>query len=156
MYPNQAFIVLFISQRPLEIGLAICDQGRKTMEITNQSKGMRFSELLAVWGPAFVGSTLGGLVIGILGVYYIDVSYPNSAFEHGAAVVGAFCGSLFSIPTGLLAGGVAGVFLYNFLSKRKSERPALPAGAVAFVIGALFSGVSLVPYGFIFFGLGHI
>jgi hypothetical protein len=126
------------------------------MENTVQSKGMHFPELLAVWGPAFAGSLLSSIVIGILGVYYIDVSYPNSQFEHTSALLGAFCGSVFSIPTGLLAGGGAGIFLFNFLKKRNSLRPSVPAGAVAFVIGALLSGVSLVPYGIIFFGLGHI
>ena len=126
------------------------------MEITDQRKGMPVPDLLAVWGPVITGGLLGSLVIGILSVYYIDVSYPNSAFEHGAAIVGAFCGSIFSIPTGILGGGVAGVLIYNFLSKRKSLRPAFRAGAAAFAIGALLSAVSLVPIGFIFFGLGHI
>jgi hypothetical protein len=126
------------------------------MENTDQRKGMPVPDLLAVWGPAIAGGLLGSLVIGILGVYYIDVSYPDSQFEHTSALLGAFCGSIFSIPIGILGGGVAGVFLYNFLSKRKSLRPAFRAGAAAFVIGALLSGASLVPFGIIFFGLGHI
>ena len=126
------------------------------MENTNQSKGLRVPELLAVWGLAFAGGTLGSIVIGILGVRLAYVSYPNVGPAHGAALVGAVCGSFLSIPIGIFVGGVAGVFIYNFLSKRNSRRPALPAGAVAFVIGALISGVSLVPIGFLFFALGHI
>ena len=126
------------------------------MENTNQIKGMRVPELLAVWGPAFLGGTLGSIIIGFLGIRLTYISYPNSDLAHGAAIVGALFGSLFSIPIGIFVGGVAGVFLYNFLSKRNSQRPALPAGAVAFLISALISGVSLVPIGILFFALGHI
>lgn len=129
------------------------------MENTNQSKAMPAPELLAVlavWGPAFVGGTLGSIVIGILGVLLTYVSYPNSELEYGAAIVGALCGSFLSIPIVIGVGGVAGIFIYNFLSKRNSQRPALSGGAAAFVISALISAVSLVPIGFFFFGLGHI
>jgi hypothetical protein len=126
------------------------------MESTNERKGMNIPEILAVWGSALVGGLLASIVIGLLGVRFVDISYPNSGFEHGAAIVGAFCGSFFSIPFGMFWGGVAGVVIYNFLSKRNLLRPALPASAAAFVLSALLSGIVLVPIGFLFFGLGHI
>ena len=126
------------------------------MENTNQSKGMPVPERWAVWGSAFVGGTLASLVIGILGVLLTYVSYPNSELEHGAAIVGALCGSFFSIPTGIYLGGLAGVFIYNLSSQRNSRRPALSGGAVAFVSSALISGISLVPIGFFLFAVGHM
>ena len=126
------------------------------MENTDQRKLMNVPELLTVWGLAFAGSTLGSLVVGILGVALVYFSYPDVEFEHGAAVVGAVFGSSLRIPFGFFAGGLTGVLTYNFLSKRKSRRPLLFANVAAIVTGALASGLSLIPVGFVFFGLGHI
>lgn len=128
------------------------------MENSNSSKGMRVREILAIWGLAFAGSIVGSVIIAILGVIYVTTSNPeaNLEFERGAALVGAAFGSVCSIPIGLLAGGTAGILVFNRLVKRGSQRPALSASAWAFPIGVLISGVVLVPLGVIFFGLGHI
>jgi hypothetical protein len=126
------------------------------MEITNQRKGMPVPDLLAVWGAAFLGGTLGSVVIGLIGIRLAYVSYPNSELDQGAALVGAVCGSFLSIPIGIFVGGLAGVLIYNFSSRRNSPRPAVPASLAAFMISALIAGVSLVPVGVLFFGLGHI
>ena len=159
MYLNQYFGVLFITERPLRTVLVICSQGReKTMENSNSSKGMHVREILAVWGSAFFGSIVGSVIIAILGTIYVITSNPgaNVEFERGAALVGAAFGSVCSIPIGLLAGGTAGVLIFNRSVNRNPERPTFSASALAFVIGAIISGVILVPLGFIFFGLGHI
>lgn len=126
------------------------------MENNNDNHLMSVPELLAVWGLAFAGGSLGSIVIGILGVFLAIHSYPNTKIEHGAALVGALCGSIFSIPIGIFVGGAIGVLIFNRLLKRNSQRPALPASVSAFVISAMISGVSLVPIGFLFFALGHI
>lgn len=126
------------------------------MEITGQSKGERVPALLAIWGPAFLGSFLGSIIIGILGVILARVSYPNVELEQGAALVGAVCGPCFSIPVGVFVGGVVGKSIYSFLSRRNSLRPFLLTSIAAFVTGALASAVTLIPIGFVFFGLGHI
>ena len=126
------------------------------METTNQNKRMPVPALLAVWGLALLGGTLGSVVIGIVGVLSVMNSYPGVEFEQGAAFVGAFCGSVFSIPTGIFAGGAVGVLIYNFLSKRNSLRPIVVASVAAFVIATVISGLTLIPLGIVFFGLGHI
>ncbi len=126
------------------------------METTNQNEGMRVPPLLAIWGPAFLGSFLSSIIIGILGVILARVSYPNVELEQGAALVGAVCGSFFSIPVGMFIGGVVGISIYSFLSRRNSLRPFLSASIAAFVTGVLASTVTIIPVGFVFFGLGHI
>ena len=112
-------------------------------------------ERLAIAGLALLGSIFGSAVISIVGVILANRSYPNTD-EYGAALVGGFCGSVISIPIGIFVGVIVGENLFNRLTSRNAQRPALSACAVAFLISTVASGVSLVPIGFVFFALGHI
>jgi hypothetical protein len=158
MYPDHDFGVLFYHKLFLELDCnhATREGQGEAMENTGERKGMSIPENRAVWGSAFVGGILGSIVIGILCVLYVYDFYPNSEFEHSAAIVGVVFGSFFSIPFGFFGGGIAGGVIYNFLSRRNSQRPASSAKTAAFVISALLSGVSLVPIGFILYGFAHI
>jgi hypothetical protein len=117
--------------------------------------GQRILELIWIWGAAASGSVIGSILVGILGYYLAEVNYPNTN-ESGAALVGAAFGMIFSIPIGIVGGGLAGTMSAALLVYLNSWRPTLIASASALVMGTLSSGVALVPIGFVFFGLGHI
>ena len=122
------------------------------MENTNVEQRTQFG----VWGLATIGSVAGSVLIGAVGILLAMINYPSAQFEQGAAWVGTVCGSSLSIPMGIVIGGLVGSNLLDFLRHRNKPRPVRIANASAFVIGALISGVTLVPVGFFFFALGHI
>ena len=113
------------------------------------------SERQILWGAAAGGSIVGSFLIGLLGVILAMVTYPNTQ-EYSAALIGGLFGSCLSIPAGILVGGFAGSIIADIYLRRRGERPGFLAGAGAFVMAALASGVSLVPIGFFVFGLAHI
>ncbi|HEX5840580.1 MAG TPA: hypothetical protein VFY26_22260 [Anaerolineales bacterium] len=126
------------------------------MDQSESKRIARLAEVSAILVLAFIGGMVGSLAIGIVGVLLTYIYYPNVELEHGAAMVGAFCGSLFSIPIGIAVGGAVGLVIYFALLKLTSLRPVFFASAAAFATGALAAGLALVPIGFVFFGLGHI
>ena len=119
------------------------------------TRGQRIGELLLIWGVAAGGSIVGSILVGMLGYFLSRVNYPNTN-ESGAALVGAAFGMLLSVPIGIVGGGLAGTLLAALLLYLNSWRPTLIASAGALVMGAVVSGVALVPIGFVFFGIGHI
>jgi hypothetical protein len=114
-----------------------------------------FIKVLSIWGVAAAGSVVGSVVVGLWGVLATLNAYPHT-YEYQAAFVGAGFGSMFSIPIGFFVGSLAGTLIAQLFLRRNWSRLLLAAGASAFVIGAVVSGVSLIPLGFFFFALGHI
>ena len=118
------------------------------------TRGTGILELLLIWGVALGGSSLGSVIIGILGIVLARVTYNTS--EAWAALVGALFGIFLSVPIGVLIGGMVGTLIATLLVYRNFKRPTLIASVSAFVMAAIISGLALVPIGFIFFAIGHI
>jgi hypothetical protein len=119
------------------------------------TSGTRLGKLLLIWAVAAGGSVVGSILVGILGYYLAGVNYPNDS-ESFATLLGAAIGMFFSIPIGIGGGGLAGTIIAGLLVYLKSWRPTLIASAGALVMGALVSGVALVPFGFFFWAVSHI
>ena len=111
----------------------------------------RFFELVLVWVLAAGGSVLGSIVIAILGYFLARANYPNPS-EGSAAVLGAVLGMGLSIPAGIIGGGGTGTRIVT----GNSSHTKLRALIVACLVGALVSGVVLMPVAFILFLLEHI
>jgi hypothetical protein len=109
--------------------------------------GARILELVLIWAFAVGGSTAGSVLIAALDNSLAKVEDPYTS-EWYAELLGAAIGMLFSIPIGIVGGGLAGTMLAALLIYIRSWRPTLIASAGAFVAGALASGLALVPIGF--------
>ncbi|HET8671751.1 MAG TPA: hypothetical protein VFM05_14375 [Candidatus Saccharimonadales bacterium] len=119
------------------------------------TKGTRNGELVVVWGAAAGGSIVGSFLMSLLGMILAMVIYPNTE-EYAAAFVGGMFGSCVSIPAGIFVGVCVGTVIADILLRLHGGRPGFIASTGAFVTAVLAAGVSLVPVGFLFYGLGHI
>jgi hypothetical protein len=120
---------------------------------SHTTRNAQFLNLVLIWGLAVSSSILGSIVITILGYMLAKANYPNPS-EWSAELLGAGFGMVLSIPLGSLCGGLAGTAILSM--RGYSQRPTRNASIVACLAGALFSGVVLVPTGFIMFILEHI
>jgi hypothetical protein len=117
------------------------------------TRGARFLELVLIWIVAVGGSIVGSLITGLLYYYLGRVDYPDDSF---ALLLGVAFGMVLGIPVGWVAGGLVGTMIAAFLVYLDTWRPMLFASAGALVLGALVSGVALVPLGWFVWAIAHI